>query len=127
MMQHESSLAATVHLVRALRPHGPVFDRNAHLDAVKTAQVAHRQASNSAHDLSLEVMLGDGEGSLADLLAKRMAAVRGTGHWLAASPSTRQGEVLTADEFRAGISTRYAKRPPFLQDTCDGCALRLER
>jgi hypothetical protein len=120
-LQYAASLAASVHLVRALRPPRPSFDRNTHIDVVKVATAAHRLKVKSAHDNTLGALLGEGEDALPNPLAKRVATVHGTGHWLTASPSTPQGDLLTNDEFRVGICVRFGLRPPFLQDMCDGC------
>jgi hypothetical protein len=53
----------------------------------------------------------------------RRTILRGqeTGQWLSVLPSTVNGTELSAVEFRDALNMRYARTPPGLQPSCDGC------
>ena len=53
--------------------------------------------------------------------AVKRAVTHKTGAWLTAMPTARNGNLLSAAEWRDGIAFRYGKDPPDLQPRCDGC------
>ena len=116
-LNHESSVLLTSHLTKALRDPAVEFDPVVHRDTMGEARKDLRERTDERLSATLDRCLD--QLSAADSRTIRRGAR--TGAWLNTLPSTVNGTLLSAQEFRDALCTRYALTPTDLPTTCDGC------
>ena len=118
-----TSRAATEHLGEAIRGRHKLCLPD-HQSTLRKAREAYKSTKTKEHEAELA-------GVLAKLPEEQKQAVERavkhkTGAWLTAMPTARNGNQLSADEWRDGIAFRYGLEPTGLQPRCDGCGERFD-
>jgi hypothetical protein len=113
---YDASMLSCGHIMAAFRGVEPF--RSAEHKSVMAACKSETKLRNDAK-YETEMNLLTSKLSYSD----RRTILRGqeTGKWLSLSPSTVNGTELSAQEFRDALLLRYARGPPDLPSTCDGC------
>ena len=118
---YTTSRAATEHLVSAIQ--GQLnFDTGVHHTVLSEARRLSTKNSVSHAEERYQACLQ--ELPVANSRALTRARNEKTGTWLTVLPTVKDGNVLSATEFRDGLALRFAREPKGLPPICDGCGSR---
>ena len=114
----KTSQNATQHLVDAIRQSSS-FSLKMHQESMKNAKTEYKKEKDEKQEKELKALLPTIKEKQEKAIKR--AVDHKTGAWLTAFPTARNGNTLSADEWRDGIAFRYGYEPKGLQPRCDGC------
>jgi len=89
-------------------------------DHASTLAAVH-SATRAQHTARYAEILEATLRGLSPLHRRTISRAKDTGAWLWVMPSSYHGTDLSAQEFRDALHLRYARTPPDLPSSCDGC------
>jgi hypothetical protein len=113
---YEASTLVNVHLLAALKGN-EVFRSVDHKTASREVKSELKTRKKAKDDSELNSIVS----KLPCDLRRAILRAKATGQWISAMPSTVNGTVLSAQEYRDAFLLRYGRSPGDLQPHCDGC------
>jgi hypothetical protein len=111
---YEASTLVNVHLLAALKVMKNFIPQIIRPSAVKSGpnSKSARRRRTTRVEINLKVQCD---------LRRTILRGKATGQWISVTPSTVNGTVLSAQEYRDAFLLRYGRCPGDLQPHCDGC------
>ena len=115
-INHGDSLAATSHLVQSLLGNCP-FDLDRHEENARETKSQRRESLDEMYESRVKRWLTRGS----RVQKQRTKRGKDTGGWITVAPSTDNGTILSADEFRDSARLRLGLEPLHMPAMCDAC------
>ena len=98
---------------------GQTFDIHAHDEHYKKSSARSKESKDEELRTSVESLLHCLSSERKATVERKLTYKCST--WLAVTPNSQNNFILSANEFRDNVALRYARSPPRLHATCDGC------